>query len=532
MNAVRNDADPNIDQPKNAGRLLRAVGGKPTIALAAGKLPDAVRGIIRGLRAEGALYERAGGLVRVLDDGNIVEVVAPWLKTHLEAAFHFLKPDTHGALRTANATDDVASRVLAARGAWGLPELGGVVRYPVMRPDGTVLSTPGYDNDTQLLYVKRRGAASDPDDVPRALDDGELRAALMRVWAPFELFPFDGPVSRGVFLSALLTTVCRPALPTAPAFCANAPAAGTGKGFLSDCLMQLVDARRSALPLPKDDANETEKRIFAKLLGGQPGLVLDNLEGVVDNAALCSMLTSAEPEGRILGKSEIVPIVNRSLCVLNGNNITMGGDLFRRVLPIRLDANTERPELREFRFDPRDVIRETLAAYRLDLLNVLTTYQAAGAPRCASGSMGSFAQWERLVRQAVCWLIQRAVLPAEMADPLEAMTLSRAEDPRVMQHAALCESWFEKYRDGEVQVKDLARICANDNSGAWVDPADGALAAVLREIASSGRGSFNPRIMAWWLRGHAGVIVDGMRIDKCRTDNKHGTTWRVTRVVA
>lgn len=515
---------------------LHVVGGKskPAVAIRAGALPAAVATIIHGLRDEAQLYERAGALARVLDDGTIVPVEPPWLKTHVEHNFRVLKIDTAGNAKPANITDDVAKRVLAARGAWGLPKLGGVVRYPVMRPDGSVLSTPGFDQQTGLLYLGNANDDADATSRTRTLGDDELRQTLERAWQPFSLFPFDSPLSRGVFLSALLTTVCRAALPTAPAFSVTAPAAGTGKGFLGDCLMQLVDARRSALPLPADDGNETEKRVFAKLLNGQPGMLLDNLVGVIDNAALCSTLTSAEPEGRPLGKSEIVAVVNRTLCVLNGNNITMGGDLFRRVLPIRLDANTERPETREFPFDPRKLIEARLHDYRLDLLNVLMTYQAAGAPRIGKGGMGSFEEWERLVRQCVCWLIQRGAVPVAMADPHGALALSRAEDPHVAQHAALMDAWHDKYGDDEVQVKALAAIAdADSQAGAWCDPYDAALREVLCEIAAPtgrGGGRFNRRQFAWWLRAHVGIIVGGLRIDKCRADAKHGTTWRVTRV--
>jgi hypothetical protein len=528
-----------IDQtprPAPTAPSLRVVGGnsRPIVTIRAGALPDAIAAIIRGLRAEAKLYERGGALARLLDDGTIVAVDAPWLKTHIEHTFRVLKLGADGAAKPANINDDVAQRVLAARGAWGLPRLGGVVRYPVMRADGSVLAAPGYDEQTELLYLDDAGSGIDGVDLPRGLDICKLRQALERVWEPFALFPFDSPLSRGVFLAALLTTVCRPTLPTSPAFSVTAPAAGTGKSFISECLMQLVDARRSALPLPVDDANETEKRIFGKLLSGQPGLTLDNLTGVIDNAALCAMLTSPEPEGRILGKSEIVSIVNRSLCVLNGNNITMGGDLFRRVLPIRLDANTERPETREFSFDPREFIRRRLRDYRLDLLNVLVTFQAAGAPRIGKGSMGSFGEWERLVRQCVCWLIQRDAAPVELADPLDALSLSRAEDPHVAQHAALMEAWRDKYGDDEVQVKDLAAMADGDDlTSAWRDPLDAPLREVLCEIASPagrGGGRFNRRLFAWWLRSKVGVVVGGLRIDKCRADPKHGTTWRVSRV--
>ena len=107
-------------------------------------------------------------------------------------------------------------------------------------------------------------------------------------------------------MSALLTTVCRAALDTAPGFLVRAHSPGTGKTLLSECLMILAGASTAALPLPEKNPEEIEKRLAAKLLTGCSGLILDNLVGSIDNAALCSMLTSSSPEVRILGRSEVV----------------------------------------------------------------------------------------------------------------------------------------------------------------------------------------------------------------------------------
>ncbi len=45
----------------------------------------------------------------------------------------------------------VAVRYLSRVGDWHLPVLVGIVEAPVMRPDGSVLTTPGYDEGTGLL---------------------------------------------------------------------------------------------------------------------------------------------------------------------------------------------------------------------------------------------------------------------------------------------------------------------------------------------------------------------------------------------
>ena len=53
----------------------------------------------------------------------------------------------------ADASKDAAETLLDRAGDWKFPELQGVLTTPTLRPDGTILSQPGYDPQTQLLLV-------------------------------------------------------------------------------------------------------------------------------------------------------------------------------------------------------------------------------------------------------------------------------------------------------------------------------------------------------------------------------------------
>mgnify|MGYP000878578042 CR=1 FL=1 len=500
--------------------LMRAV---QTLQIVKGELPRVLGAILERLRSDGQVFERAGILVRFADD-VLVPVERPWLQTHIEEAFTLETFDARSnTWRPQHCPDNIPARVMSARGRWKLPKVSGVVTFPVMRADGCIINHPGFDADTGLLFIDNEPTRP----TPYPMDKRALSEALERIWAPFAQFPFDNDVSRGVFMCALLTTVCRPALPTAPAFLIRAYAPGTGKSLLSEILMMLVGAPATALPLPESNPEEIEKRLFSKLRTGCAGMVLDNLTGVIESAAMCAVLTSAEPEGRILGLSEVVRVQNRALFVLNGNNVAPGGDLFRRVLPITLDANTEAPERRRFSFDPRHMIRQRLEAYRSDLLSVLLTYQAEGAPVVGVGAFGSFDEWERLVRQCVCWLISEGVAPAPMADPLEVLAQSKAEDPRHLQHIAILEAWHGYYGPEPVRVKDLSELA---NSCFDTTPAGSALKELLQEVGTPprGRGEFNGVYFSAWLRRHKGQVVSGLRLDVV----PHGKTvnaWGVTR---
>lgn len=42
---------------------------------------------------------------------------------------------------------------LSRDGEWSFPRLAGVLTTPTLKPDGTILSEPGYDSATQLLLL-------------------------------------------------------------------------------------------------------------------------------------------------------------------------------------------------------------------------------------------------------------------------------------------------------------------------------------------------------------------------------------------
>jgi len=506
-------------------RLLRPVA---TLKLMQGELPRIIPEIMGRMALDGEVFERGGRLMRLADD-ELVTVEKAWLQTNLERAYSFMVFDARSnEWARRDCPEKIALRIMAARGSWGLSKVTGLVGFPVMRPDGTVIQKPGFDELTGLLYLNDCIDAP----IPHALDKAALVEALRRVWEPFALFPFDSDISRGVFLSALLTTVVRPTLPTAPAFLIRAFTPGTGKTMLSECLMLLVGAPEKVMPLPENNSEEIGKRLFSLLLSGRAGAILDNLSGVIDSADLCAFLTSAEPEGRILGQSEIRSAVNRMLWVLNGNNVSAGGDTFRRILPITLDANCESPETRKFTFNPRELVRATRDRLRADLLSVLLTYQWEGAPVVGGGALGSFDEWERLIRQCVCWLIREGVAPAPMADPIKVLELSKAEDPFHRQHAEVLETWFNLYRDRGVQVRDIAKLVEPPVFGApskHLSTAEAAFVEVIKDIAPP-RGGFNGRYFAGWLRRHKGRVVGGLRLDAGDSMKKE-PGWFVSRQV-
>ena len=133
-----------------------------------------------------------------------------------------------GKLVRINPPMDVAATILARTGDWTFPLITGVISTPTMRPDGLLLTEPGFDVATGLLLVEPPPMPSIPDKPTRE----EALAALKLLEGLLAGFPFVDDVSRACALSAMITPVVRGAFPVTPLHATTAPTAGTGKSFL------------------------------------------------------------------------------------------------------------------------------------------------------------------------------------------------------------------------------------------------------------------------------------------------------------
>lgn len=111
-------------------------------------------------RLEGT-YQRGGQLVRVVEpavgDVSTAPRIEPLplasLREDLTKVVRFQKLDRYGEPIPARPADWCV-RAVAARGTWPrVPVLRGVIEWPVLRPDGSLIQEPGYDAATKLLYM-------------------------------------------------------------------------------------------------------------------------------------------------------------------------------------------------------------------------------------------------------------------------------------------------------------------------------------------------------------------------------------------
>jgi hypothetical protein len=438
---------------------------------------------IRELAREESIFDRDGYLVTILraseDDAErkraplavgspiIREIGAASLKEKVAALVRYVKKTAKGLERDVPVPSDVVAAVLA-RGEWStVRPLVGLLEAPSLRPDGTIIDSPGYDPATGYLYVP--SAAFPP--VPEQPSEADAERALAELREPFEQFPWAGDTEElraahsAVPLALLLTMIARPAIAGAvPAFLIDANEAGTGKTLLVQAPAAIAHGRAPSLMSWPSDEAELEKVLGAYAVAGAAHVAFDNLTRPFAGAPLDKVLTAGDRvQLRILGKTEAPSLPWRAVVTATGNNLEVHGDTMRRVLVCRVDAQVERPEEREG-FTHPDLIQWCLMERpRLvcAALTILRAFVVAGrpAPNPPLKAFGSFEAWAALVPAALIFAGAGNVLRTRQE-------LQAKGDPVRLALGTLLAGWAQLDPDGNgLSAKDvLARLYGGTES--------------------------------------------------------------------
>jgi hypothetical protein len=504
--------NPYADIPTNEAPSA----GRPNIRVVAGQLPRVVDQAEQALiRADLSLYQRGSMIVRpalttvMVTDGRkalaqrLVHVKSHHIAEAMTRSASWERFD--GRMQEWVAMDctiRIADTYLAREGLWKLPVLTGIVHCPTLRPDGSILDRPGYDAATGMLF--------DPQGTPFPAitpepDRDEALAALAFLRGLIDSFPFVNEGDRAVALSGILTTAIRRSLPTAPMHAFNAPVAGSGKSLLVDIASMIVSGRPAAVIAQGKTEEEMEKRLGAAMIAGDALVSIDNCESALGGELLCQALTQPTLKIRVLGKSLNAEVPSNAAMFATGNNLAVIGDMTRRVVRCTLDAQVERPELREFDRDPIATIHHDRGNYAVAALTVLRAFHVAGRPQ-QSAPLGSFAEWSRWVRDALIWLGE--------ADACATMEQIREADPRLESLTMVIEQWQTVLGGARVSVKEVIDAATEQRQNGFMGRPEFVqpeFREALLVVAGDG-GAINSRRLGKWLAGHQNRIVDGMKI--------------------
>jgi putative DNA primase/helicase len=500
------------------------------IAMAGGKLPEIVDATESALLdADVPIYARGAMLVRPLvlpqprQIGRDMEIPAGtlvlegldsrWLVYTATKTTKYYKFDRRSWewLRV-DCPPRVAETYLVLSGHWRAPIITGTVEAPTIRPDGSILATPGYDPATGLyLYAPDIGAV-DVADRPTKDDVAQAIAVLLDLLADF---PFAEPADKSVAIAAILTALVRRQLPTSPMFAVNAPAAGSGKTLAADLPALVATGRPAPIMTQSSTPEEQQKHLGSLMLEGVPIINLDNCEFPLGGEFLCAVLTSPATTVRILGQSRSPSLPTNFMLVATGNNLTIQGDLRRRALEVRLDPAVENPDRRAFDRDLRTWIPEHRAELVGAALTLMRGYHAAGRPKLGLTPFGSFEVWSDWVRAPIVW--------AGLSDPCDTRARLDDGDPITTALATVLPVWHRELGHQKLTVREIISQC---DMGAHVD-----LKAVLLDVAPSRRdpNQLDPRRLAHWFRRSERRIVGGLRIEKAG-ELKEKVVWTVAAV--
>ena len=387
-----------------------------------------------------------------------------------------------------------------------LPILSGVANTPSLRRDGSILTKPGYDPATGFVF--------DPLGIefPPILENPTKAAALKardEILDVIKTFPFVAEADKSVGLSMILSAVARNTLDAAPMHGVSATAAGTGKGKLVNVAGVIATGRPAPVIAEGGDGAEFEKRLAAELFEGAQIIAIDNAEKPIGRQLLNQILTEPTVKPRLLGKSENIPIPNKTFVTATGNNLQVIGDMTRRTVICSLDAKMERPELRQFDFEPVQRAKNWRPQLVVAALTILRAFKLHGRPS-AKPPLGSFEQWSSLIRDAILWI--------DMADPTDTMEQVRDSDPRLAMKRAIFEQWRDLYQDFR---KTVAAV-VDESPGT---PLFDALFAVAGE-----RGQINPQILGKWLRSGRNTIADGKKLVKASEGSGGVAVWQMQKL--
>ena len=491
---------------------------------------------IAALAIAGSLYDRDGELVTVVrattrDKGKVKRaagtprlraVSVATLREHMAAAAAWLRGDAKGEL-VACAPPEASVKAVRDRGEWdGIRALAGIVECPVLRPDGSLLDRPGYDDATGLLFVPNADFAA----VPTSPTEAEARAAVALLREVVEQFPFKGPEHRSVWLALVLSLFARPAIDgPVPLIAIDAATPGTGKTKLADAASNIFCGRDAAkMPQPSDET-ERHKTLVSLLLEGARFVVEDNVNRPLDDAALNAVLTTTKYKGRALGRNAMVEVDALAVFAATGNNLTIAGDLTRRTMHCRLESSLENPDERDG-FSHPDLLGWIRAerAGRLvpAALTLLRAYFAAGRPEVPLAAWGSFESWSNVVRAALVWV-------GEPDPSLTRQELRATGDVEKLALAALLKQWRQTFGDaGSTVAAALERVSSAAKSSGFTlspDVTASELGKAIEGFCPSQPGKPpNLRAVGKRLASARSRVVAGLAFD-VRGERRDGLIW-------
>jgi len=419
-----------------------AKDGKPKLNLSKVSMEDAVNEAVKIIDAvpneEKRLFSYNGKAVvvvkRDVNRYNDVQVVTPSTDAfahHLEKHIQFVKTDGKEHVDILVEADTrLVRRMMDPSINWGMPQLSGIVMYPVVTQDGKFLTTEGFCSISGLFIG---------DNLDLAVEDVNkmtIEKAKEIIADVYDDFPFHNKdVGRSLSATALISAVARKVITLSPMFIATSPYPQDGK--TQWCFIpQLVLSKTAKSFGLAHGEEEQAKQLVTYFMNDPAVLIFDNQNGKFRSQILTELLTSGSYSGRVLGSNDQIVLTPRSLIVANGINVAPSSEIATRSMIVEFDRRRsmdfKHPQLSNYVLSRR---RELLLAAIKILMNGVT---AEGV--VFNGGPSRFPEWDQFVR--------KAVIAAGYIDPMRQDLRARVLDDDSEAREGLLEWLFRQFPPG------------------------------------------------------------------------------------
>ena len=463
----------------------------------------------------------------VADDLLIASVKDAWLTDLAAKRVEFAKiiVDKEGNRKRVpiDPPPRLVKQVMGVTTSWPFPKLDATVETPTLREDGSILQKAGYDPRTRL-FLDTGGVVYPPIKERPTMGDGCNALEVLRDLLVD--FPFDdsddgiGGLSESVALSAILTAVCRRALPTAPVFGIGANEVSSGKTELAQIVATIMTGRRTGERPFTNDEEEQRKQLLAALWAGDGVILFDNLsEGMdVSGGPLCSVITGRTMTGRILGESREATVSTRALMLFTGNHLTAAGDMNDRILNSKI---VPKVDFGERTFKHGSPLTNYVIAHRPEIvtaaLMLVRAYVVAEYPLVTPTSR--FPEWRKLCADPLIWL--------GLPDPCLAFERAKREDPKRGHLTAVITAWRTMEGWNLWHTTDEVLDFNITSRGADGPTFDYPIRRTIAEALDRDEYALKRNGVSRWLKSNVGVRVGNCRIEREQDTRGDIVRWRL-----
>jgi len=517
-------AEPSINSLVDAMAFTEPASGSdlPKICISMRYLQDLTQETLNAIMLRNEppiLFQRTGSLCRLkkVDDTRVnIEIMDVDMTIgHMARSALFVNIEDDPV----KPPHDVARDILSLE-SWEFPHLSGIVYVPVLRRDGSILATQGYD-ESSGLYYSPAACLEVPNIKAEPTKEDAIQAAQFLLTEVLGDFPYVDQSSRANALAALLTPIVRPAIDgCTPLFLFDKPAPGSGATLQAELVSLIVTGESAKLKKQSSSDEEMRKQITSWLVTGPQLIVIDNIDTKVCAASLSSALTCRYWDDRILGRSKQVSLPNIASWYATGNNLLLAGDMPRRSCLIRIDAKVPEPWKRETNgFKHSDIIRWVKDNRGEILANALTMARAwfvAGKPKGSARALGSFESWTGVLSG----ILEYANVQGLIENSLE----MAARDSGTFEWNSFLAKWYEILGPKPILMRQLLEELWKDKALAEVMPEE--VAEALRGGKTQAAGLRVGKALA---RKTDVTHANGLMLVKRTDAHAQQKTWAVER---